>query len=63
MEEVRAHLAGAISELDEQERIVATFYLYEGLTLKEIGKALNLTEGRISQILRNALIKLRERLK
>lgn len=63
MEELRAQLVGAISELEEQERIVATFYFYEGLTLKEIGKALNLTEGRISQILRRALTKLRERLK
>jgi DNA-directed RNA polymerase sigma subunit (sigma70/sigma32) len=31
--------------------------------LKEIGKALGLTEGRISQILRDALTKLREHLK
>ncbi len=63
VEELRAHLIRAIGELEEQERLVATFYFYEGLTLKEIGKALNLTEGRISQILRHALIKLRERLK
>lgn len=62
LEEVRAQLAGAISQLEERERLVATFYFYEGLTLKEIGKALDLTEGRISQILRCALTKLRERL-
>jgi hypothetical protein len=34
--------------------------IYEDLTLKEIGKTLNLTEGRISQILRDALTKLRK---
>jgi RNA polymerase sigma factor for flagellar operon FliA len=58
--EVRAQLSHAIEGLKEQERLVATFYFYEGLTLKEIGRALELTEGRISQILRQALKKLRE---
>ncbi len=62
LEELRTHLVEAISELEERERFVATFYFYEGLTLKEIGKALDLSEGRISQILRQALIKLRESL-
>ena len=44
----------AIGALNEQERAVTTFYYYGGLTLREIGGALNLTEGRISQILRQA---------
>lgn len=57
--ELREQLIGAIGTLEEQERLVATFYFYEGLTLKEIGKALQLSEGRISQILRRALSKLR----
>lgn len=61
--DLRAQLIAAIGRLEERERLVATFYFYEGLTLKEIGKALNLTEGRISQILRLALTKLREHLK
>ncbi len=63
LEELRSHLVAAIGQLEDQERLVATFYFYEGLTLKEIGKAMNLTEGRISQILRRALEKLRGRLK
>jgi RNA polymerase sigma factor FliA len=62
-EELRVQLAEAINELEERERLVATYYFYEGLTLKEIGKALDLTEGRISQILSKALIKLRKLLK
>lgn len=61
--DVRAQLVAAIGELEERERLVATFYFYEGLTLKEIGKALDLTEGRVSQILRVALTKLRQHLK
>ncbi len=61
--DLRAQLIAAIGELEERERLVATFYFYEGLTLKEIGKALDLTEGRVSQILRVALAKLRQHLK
>jgi RNA polymerase sigma factor for flagellar operon FliA len=60
--ELRAQLLEAIKTLGEQERVVTTFYFYEGLTLREIGGALNLTEGRISQILHRALAKLREAL-
>jgi RNA polymerase sigma factor FliA len=41
---------------------VTTFYFYERLTLREIGGSLNLTEGRISQILHQALASLRETL-
>ncbi len=59
LQELRSHLVQAISELGDQERLVATLYFYDGLTLKEIGKAMNLTEGRISQLLRRALDKLR----
>lgn len=60
--EVRARLVQAIGALGEKERVVTTFYYYEGLTLREIGGAMNLTEGRISQILHSALAKLREAL-
>ena len=60
--ELRARLVEAINALGEQERVVTTFYFYEGLTLREIGGALDLTEGRISQILHQALAKLRETL-
>lgn len=61
-EELRRNLVEAIKNLAERERLVTTFYFYEGLTLREIGKALGLTEGRISQILRQSLGKLRDSL-
>ena len=60
--DLRSQLVDAVSRLEDRERLVATFYFYEGLTLKEIGKALELSEGRISQILRHALTKLRKHL-
>ena len=62
LEELRAKLIDAINKLEDRERLVTSFYFYEGLTLKEIGKALELTEGRISQILKRALTKLRKHL-
>ncbi|CAN5897665.1 RNA polymerase sigma factor WhiG [soil metagenome] len=52
-------LISAMRELTEKERTVVTLYFYEDLTLREIGQALGLTEGRISQILKNTLGKLR----
>ncbi len=57
---VKEQLIQSIGTLGERERRVVTFYFYQGLTLKEIGKALSLTEGRISQILSAALQKLRQ---
>lgn len=60
--EVRTRLIRAIGCLGEKERVVTTFYYYEGLTLREIGRALDLTEGRISQILHAALRRLRHSL-
>ena len=60
--DLRSQLVDAVSRQEDRERLVATFYFYEGLTLKEIGKALTLSEGRISQILSRALTKLREHL-
>jgi RNA polymerase sigma factor for flagellar operon FliA len=60
--EVRARLVRAIGRLSEKERVVTTFYYYEGLTLRETGGALGLTEGRISQILHAALARLRHSL-
>ncbi|CAN5763336.1 MAG: FliA/WhiG family RNA polymerase sigma factor [Rubrobacter sp.] len=60
--EVRTRLERAIEGLGEQQRVVTTFYYYEGLTLKEIGRVLHLTEGRISQILHSALERLRQSL-
>lgn len=55
-------LRDAILELSEQDRVVLSLYHFEGLQLKEIARALDLTESRISQIRSRALERLRERL-
>jgi RNA polymerase sigma factor for flagellar operon FliA len=41
-----------------KERVVTTLYYFEGLTLREIARVLDLTEGRISQILHATLARL-----
>jgi RNA polymerase sigma factor FliA len=62
LQDLRVQLTDAIRRLEKRERLITTFYFYEGLTLKEIGKALSLTEGRVSQILKETLAKLRDHL-
>lgn len=56
-------LGKAIDSLPEKERLVVTLYYNEDLNLKEIGEILGLTESRISQILSQAMARLRGRMK
>jgi RNA polymerase sigma factor for flagellar operon FliA len=41
---------------------VIALYYYEGLTLKEIGQVLGVTESRVSQLHTKAVLRLRARL-
>lgn len=56
-------LGQAIDSLPEKERQAVTLYYNEDLNLKEIGELLGLTESRISQIISQAMVRLRLRLK
>lgn len=49
-------------EMPENERLVITLYYFEGIRMKEIGRVLELTESRISQIHQLALAALRARI-
>lgn len=62
-EEKKEMLAECIEQLPEQERIVITLYYYEGLMLKEIGKVLNISESRVSQVHTKAIIRLTGKLR
>ncbi len=62
IEELRTTLAGAIDSLPERERMVVALYYYEGLTLKEIGEIMEISESRVSQIHTKAIFRLRGRL-
>ncbi|MCE9634230.1 MAG: FliA/WhiG family RNA polymerase sigma factor [Planctomycetes bacterium] len=50
------------NHLTEKERIIVTLYYYEGLSMKEIAKVLNLTESRICQIHGKVVERLKEQL-
>jgi RNA polymerase sigma factor for flagellar operon FliA len=52
-------LGAAVAALPERERMVVTLYYHEELTLREIGQILDLSEGRICQILAQAVARLR----
>ncbi|MBQ3319218.1 MAG: RNA polymerase sigma factor WhiG [Spirochaetia bacterium] len=61
-EELKRIVAESIRELPEKEQKVLVLYYYEQLTLKEIGKVLDVTESRVSQLHTKAIIRLRARL-
>lgn len=61
--ELKEVLAAAVRKLTEKEQLVISLYYYDELTLKEIGKVMELTESRICQIHTMALIKLKSKVK
>jgi len=61
-EESKLLLLRTLNQLPEQERLVVALYYYEHLTLKEIGRALGISESRVSQVHTRAMSRLRMRL-
>lgn len=57
--EMRRMLAEAIERLPEREALVISLYYYEGLTFKEIGKVLSVSESRVYQLHTQAVLRLR----
>lgn len=57
--EVRRILAAGIDRLPERERFVVALYYFEGLTFKEIGKLLGVSESRVYQLHTQAMGRLR----
>lgn len=55
-------LAEAIMSLPERERLVISLYYVEELNLREIGRVLDISESRVSQISSQAALRLRARL-
>jgi RNA polymerase sigma factor FliA len=60
--ETRAGLIKAVEALSERDRTVIALYYYEGLRFAEIGKVLEITESRVSQIHSDVLRQLRKSL-
>ena len=61
-EEIKKVIIEAISELPENEKKVIVLYYHADLTFKEIGKVLNVSESRISQLHTKANLRLRAKL-
>ncbi|MDP4155654.1 MAG: FliA/WhiG family RNA polymerase sigma factor, partial [Bacillota bacterium] len=61
-QELMEELAATIEDLSEKEQLIISLFYQEELTLTEIGKVLNLSTSRISQIHSKALFKLRHSL-
>lgn len=56
-------LSKAIDSLKEKDKTVLNLYYYEGLTLKEIGTVLSVSESRVCQLHSRAIRNLREKMK
>lgn len=54
------YLSKSIDMLNEKDRLVITLYYYEELTLKEIGKILNVSESRVCQLHSRAIVHLKK---
>ena len=60
--ENRSLLARAVESLPEKESRVVALYYHEGMTMREVGEILCLTESRVSQLHSQALRRLRQTL-
>lgn len=54
------YLAKSLDMLNEKDKTVLSLYYYEGFTLKEIGKVLNVSESRVCQLHSRAIVHLRK---
>lgn len=61
-EQLTKKVAEVLAQLSEKEKLVISLYYYEELTQKEIAEILELSEGRVSQLHSQALIKLKNKL-
>jgi RNA polymerase sigma factor for flagellar operon FliA len=62
-EEIKDILADAIRKLPEREKTVIALYYYDGLTLREIGEILGVTESRVSQLHTKAVLRLKAKMR
>ncbi len=58
-EDVKKKIVEALKKLPEKEQQVLILYYYDNLTLKEIGKVLDVSESRVSQLHTKAIQQLR----
>ena len=62
-EELKVQLKNMIDDLPTKEKLVVSLYYYDEMTMKEIGKILELTESRVCQLHTQAMLRMRGSLK
>jgi RNA polymerase sigma factor for flagellar operon FliA len=60
---IRDIIVKTVEELPEKQKLVLSLYYYEDLNLKEIGRILDVTESRVSQLHTQAVQKMKLKLK
>ncbi len=60
--EISNTLAGLVDSLPEKEKLMVSLYYFEELTMKEIGRIMNITESRVCQIHSQAMHRLKARM-
>jgi RNA polymerase sigma factor for flagellar operon FliA len=63
LQELKGEVASAVNKLPEKERMAVTLYYMQGLTLREIGKVLGVTESRACQLRGQGIKRLKFRLR
>lgn len=58
LQERRRMLGKAVDRLPEREKLVIALYYYEGMTFKEIGRILTISESRVYQLHTQAVLRL-----
>lgn len=61
--EIKRVVIESVESLPENEKVVIALYYYEELTLKEIGKVLDISESRVCQLHTQTMHRLKARLK
>ncbi|MBI5643113.1 MAG: FliA/WhiG family RNA polymerase sigma factor [Deltaproteobacteria bacterium] len=61
--ELKRRIAEAVETLPEKEKLIISLYYYDELTLKEIGKVLDITESRVCQLHSQTMHRLKAKLK
>lgn len=61
-QDMKRHLAKALDSLPEREKLVIVLYYQTELNLREIGAVLDVSESRVSQLMSQALMRLKSRL-
>ena len=62
LKEIKERVLKTLEKLPEKERMVASLYYYDELTMKEIGEILGISESRVSQLHSKIILRLRSKL-